>query len=297
MLVVGQFLPLTVADVVRIRVQRPDEVGIIALPGDPVTLAQRVRWVQAALPGLVVRVLSPGTMFDASEEPVYALDDASAAWVRGRGRVVLLLRFDLRAPSSAEIRHNPLAHWAVLPEAVRPYFVRRVRIFGPESTGKSTLAAALADHFGTLWVPEASRALYEASGYRFSYNDVAAVAWAQLDGEEAAALRANRVLVCDTDALTTLLYARHYFGQVPPLLERLVAERTYALTFLCHPDIPWVPDPCRDSPEVRARLFEVFRAELQARAVPYVDVRGDEAERTDIGIRAMEAMLMEAGDA
>src|SRR4051812_43153596 len=66
--------------------------------------------------------------------------------------------------SGTSVRNDPMASWDYLPRCVRPYFVKRVCVFGPESTGKSTLARRLADHFGTAWVPEYARTLLEAKG-------------------------------------------------------------------------------------------------------------------------------------
>jgi len=265
-------------------------VGLVVRPDDSIPGHERAAWLQEALPGETIRALhaaSPLPPFKA----VLALDGASLAWATARGLPAATLPPDPRAPAPEVVRRDPMRYWEELLPQARPHFVRRVRLIGPESTGKTTLAEALAARFETVWVPEASRALYAQKGFRFVYNDVAEVAWAQLEAEETAAREANRVLICDTDALSTLVYARHYFGQAPRLLGRLAGERRYSATLLCAPDLPYVPDPVRDAPEVRDHLFEVFREELQARGVAYIEIAGTGDARTEAAVRAVEEVL------
>src|SRR5207244_7794100 len=104
--------------------------------------------------------------------------------------------------SATEIRANPSATWPFLPRCVRPYFVRRVCVVGPESTGKSTLAARLAASLDTVHVPEYARALLEAHDGRLEALDIPKIARGQLASEDALARSANRVLVCAPDVLT-----------------------------------------------------------------------------------------------
>ena len=295
-LVLGRFLPPTVADVRRVeRVQGSCEttggctVGLVARPDDAIAAHRRAAWLHEAL-GEDVQVLAPDSPLPAFDAAL-ALDVGALRWAAAHNLPAGLLPPDPEVPTPEAVLHDPLRHWDALVPAARAYFVRRVRIVGPESTGKTTLAEALAARFDTVYVPEAARDLYARKGFQFDYDDVAEVAWAQLEAEEAAAHEANRVLLCDTDALTTLVYARHYFGQVPRLLERLAEERQYDLTLLCHPDLPWQADPVRDSAEARVPLFDAFRQELGRRGVRYVDVLGTGDTRTAIAVRAVEAML------
>ena len=102
---------------------------------------------------------------------------------------------------------DPMANWDFLPEPVRPWFVRRVCIFGPESTGKSSLAKDLAAHFKTIHVPEYAQILLAQQGGELSEADLILIARGQLAAEAALARRANRLLVCDTDLLTTSIWS------------------------------------------------------------------------------------------
>ena len=86
--------------------------------------------------------------------------------------------------------------------------VARVAILGAESSGKSTLAAALAAHYGTLWVPEYLREFVETKGRVPEEGDQQAIARIQMEREDAAAANASRFLFCDTTPLMTALYSR-----------------------------------------------------------------------------------------
>jgi NadR type nicotinamide-nucleotide adenylyltransferase len=160
--------------------------------------------------------------------------------------------------------------------------LRRIAILGAESTGKSTLAAALARRHGTLWVPEYLREFVETEQRVPFEDDQPAIARTQLAREEAMAAHpdARRFLFCDTTPLMTAVYSRIYWGRVPPALLALEAAHDYALTVVAAPDLPWVPDGLqRESEEVRMRVHAQLLAVLGERGVPYVLVEGELAQR------------------
>src|SRR5207302_10464947 len=96
--------------------------------------------------------------------------------------------------SGTAVRSDPMANWSFIPRCVRPYFAKRVCVFGPESSGKTTLARRLADHFRTAWVPEYARTLLEANGGDVRCEDMEVIARGQAAAEDALARNANRVL-------------------------------------------------------------------------------------------------------
>lgn len=168
--------------------------------------------------------------------------------------------------------------------------LRRIAILGAESTGKSTLADALARRHGTLWVPEYLREFVDVQGRVPFEDDQPGIARTQLAREDAvAALPAARgVLFCDTTPLMTAVYSRIYWGRVPPGLLALEAAHDYALTVVAAPDLPWVPDGLmRDSDAVRQRVHAQLLAVLAERGIPYVLVEGELEER----VRKVETLL------
>jgi NadR type nicotinamide-nucleotide adenylyltransferase len=129
---------------------------------------------------------------------------------------------------------------------------RRLALLGGESSGKTTLARALAQSLGTTWVPEYGRQRWEELRITLSVDELVAVARRQIVLEDEAQLRANRWLVCDTTPLTTLQYCLHDHQQAPAELQTL-ARRHYDLSVVCLPDFDFVQDGCRRDDEFRAQ--------------------------------------------
>jgi HTH-type transcriptional repressor of NAD biosynthesis genes len=159
-------------------------------------------------------------------------------------------------------------------------------LYGPESTGKSTLARHLAAHYHTDYVPEVARELVTSNS--FTADDIVRIGRAQTQRVLEKIKTANRFLFCDTDLITTQIYCRHYLGRVPALLFELEREVVYDHYFLFDTDVPWVADGMRDlaSDEQRRAMLATFRHELECRGIAYTLVRGNYAER-DAFVKAM----------
>ena len=166
----------------------------------------------------------------------------------------------------------------------------RIAILGAESTGKSTLAPALAARYGTLWVPEYLREFVETRQRVPFEHDQPAIARTQRAREEAMAASpgARRFLFCDTTPLMTAVYSRVYWGRVPPELLEMEAAHDYAATLVAGLDLPWVPDGLqRESEEVRRQVHECLLAVLRERGIPFTLLEGDLPQR----MRQVEALL------
>ena len=158
--------------------------------------------------------------------------------------------------------------------------VLRVAILGAESSGKSTLAAALAAHYGTLWVPEYLREFVETEGRVPYETDQYPIARTQMERENAAAEQATRFLFCDTTPLMTALYSMVYWGRVDAQLAALDRVHDYAHTLVAALDGPWIPDGLmRESEAVRQSVHRQVLAALERRAIPYTLVSGSLLER------------------
>ncbi len=193
--------------------------------------------------------------------------------------------------SGTAMRADPYAHWAHLPDVVRPWYCRRVVCFGPESTGKTTLAARLAAHFRTVWVPEWARGHLDPNGGACVERDIELIGLGQAASEDALARQANRVLICDTDTLTTTIWSDVYFGRTPPWLVDLARKRTHDLYLLCDIDVPWVDDRQRDMPHRRQEFMERCRGALEAHGRRYVVIRGDREQRYQAAVAAIDPLL------
>jgi NadR type nicotinamide-nucleotide adenylyltransferase len=184
-----------------------------------------------------------------------------------------------------------MRQWRHLPRCVRPHFVRRVSILGPESTGKTTLAASLASTLDTVWVPEWARAVLERRGGALDGLDWMELIDGQIASEEALAREANRVLLCDTDPLATTIWADALLGECPSALYERARGRRYDLTLLPDPDVPWVADSVRYLPHGGRDFFAKCEAALAREGRPYRVLRGTWAERTDAALDAIGALL------
>lgn len=151
----------------------------------------------------------------------------------------------------------------------------RVAILGAESSGKSTLAEALAHRHGGVWVPEYLREFVETRQRVPFEADQAFIAGMQFEREEAAARRALRFLFCDTTPLMTAIYSRFYWHRVDAAVAALAASHAYGLTLVTAPDTPWEPDGLqRESAEVREHIHQQVLAMLAARGIAYSLVAG-----------------------
>lgn len=185
----------------------------------------------------------------------------------------------LRHPvSGTQLRADVLAHRDQLSPIVYADFVQRICLLGGESTGKSTLAKALASHFHTNHVAEYGRELWEVQNGHLDFADMLLIAKTQVAREQTAAQGSNRFLFCDTSPLTTLLYSQHLFGRVAPELETL-SRRDYSLHILCAPDFPFHQDGTRQNAAFRGAQNVWYRAALKRLAVPWIEVCGSERER------------------
>jgi len=182
--------------------------------------------------------------------------------------------------SGTEVRADPPAFWDRLTPAVRAWYCRRVVITGAESTGTTTLARALAERLGTVWVPEVGRAVSEARGLPYVWTDAdfEMIARRQQRDEDRAARVSGPVLVCDTDALATCIWQERYLGRSTGPVEAIAASRSYSLSVLTSDDIPFVQDGLRDGEHLRGWMTERFRARLRE---PWIEVRGTVEERVD----------------
>jgi NadR type nicotinamide-nucleotide adenylyltransferase len=155
---------------------------------------------------------------------------------------------------------------------------RSLALLGGESSGKTTLAQALADRLGTAWVPEYGRQLWEELHHTLSVEELLAVARRQVAMEETAAGQAHDWLVCDTTPLTTLQYCLHDHGRAPVELVQL-AHRRYDRVVVCEPDFEFVQDGARRDDRFRAAQHVWTLQRLRAMGVPYVTVHGSVPDR------------------
>lgn len=165
----------------------------------------------------------------------------------------------------------------------------RVVLTGSECTGKTTLARVLAERLHAAWAPEASRAYAEARGGTLTAADVEPIARATLDALQQVAAARPAVLVADTDLVSTVVYARAYYGDCPAWIADEARAQLANLYLLCAPDLPWQPDGVRDRPSASARaaMHEAFAETLREFGARVTLVEGSGDERTTHALQAV----------
>ena len=201
--------------------------------------------------------------------------------------------------SATTIRENRLGleeSLKRLPYSTRASWIPRVAILGGESTGKTTLAKALNAELNQaeeFVIKEFGRYLWEAKKGKLKYQDMLKIAQTQIDMEHNAAFWAepHRVLICDTNAVTTLFYSMQLFnGYADPKLIELGA-REYDAYILCEPDFEFVQDGTRQDVNFRQIGHDFFSLHVDAKSqffgIPVLKVNGSVEDRVQQCVKFM----------
>ena len=174
----------------------------------------------------------------------------------------------------------------------------KVVLFGPESTGKTTLSRQLAHHYNSVWVPEYARDYLQKKWNNerktCEPKDLLPIAIGQIKLENKLTKKTDSVLICDTDLLETKVYSETYYsGTCDPVLEKYAIENTYDIYFLTYIDTPWEADDLRDKPDDREEMFKSFEDALLKYDKPYVLLKGNKKERLRKAVKHIDELLKE----
>lgn len=168
-------------------------------------------------------------------------------------------------------------------------------VTGPESTGKTTLAGQLARALGAPLVREMARELLARSTAvpaphnepSYTSADVLAIAEAQFTAEQEALRSGAPVIVADTDLTVIQVWWEEKYGALHPWIAARLAERSMRRYLLTLPDLPWEPDPLRESRFDRERLLVRYRAILAESGFPVAEIGGSGAQRLETALQAL----------
>jgi len=178
----------------------------------------------------------------------------------------------------------------------QPLNLIKVVLFGPESTGKTTLSRQLARHYNTVWTPEFARDYLQEKWNNerktCEQDDLIKIAEGQITLENELAKKADKVLICDTDLLETKVYSEEFYGGfVDNRLNNAAIENSYDIYFLTYIDTPWEADDLRDRPEQRLEMFNAFEKALIDYKRPYVLLKGDKETRFKKATEIIDKLL------
>ncbi len=177
-----------------------------------------------------------------------------------------------------------------------PSDILKVVLFGPESTGKTTLSEQLARHYHTVWVPEYARDYLQEKWNNerktCEPHDLLPIAEGQMRLENRLTKKATKILVCDTDLLETKVYSEaYYIGDCDPTLEKYALQNSYDLYLLTYIDIPWEEDDLRDKPNEREEMFNYFKLTLEKYDKNFITLKGNKKQRLEKAINHIDQLL------
>lgn len=317
---VGKFYPFHLGHDHLIRTAREQVDHLVVLvgaaPDQRIPGAVRAAWIRARHPEVeVVEVLDD---LPAAPEPwaqralevlggrrpdvAFTSEDYGEPWARLMGARHCCVDPDRRTfPVSGTLLRQDLgAHWHLLTPPAKAWLARRVCLVGVESSGKSTLAEALARHYRTAWVPEYGRWYWEGRRHtsgseHWDTDEFVRIARGQAAWEDDLAHQAHRVLICDTDPLMTQVWHRRYLGRASRAVERIAEERRYDLHLLTLPDFEYVQDGTRESKHVRMDMHGWLVEALEAQGRRYIEVGGPFQERLAAAVQEIDPLLAFAG--
>ena len=180
----------------------------------------------------------------------------------------------------------------------KPINLVKVVLFGPESSGKTTLSRQLARHYNTVWAPEFAREYLQKKWNNerktCQAEDLIPIAIGQMKLENKLATKADKILICDTDLLETKVYSEEFYGGfVDEDLDKAANENHYDLYLLTYIDTPWEADDLRDRSEQRLEMFTAFESALKKHKRPYKLLKGDKQTRLQTAVKVIDKIISE----
>lgn len=313
-LVLGKFLPLHKGHeyLIDYAIKNSDKLYIIVdnIYDEIIPLDTRMNWIKELYPNAIVltqeRSLpqNPNETNDFWEQWEYELkkilpeniDIVFASETYGEKLAQVLnakfkmVDFERKKVniSATKIRNNVFENWEFISNVAKSYFVKKVCIFGPESTGKSTLTKKLAEYFNTTYVEEYARNVIEKKNGNIDYCDMLKIVNGHNNAIKNKLSNANKLLFVDTDAITSKIWSLKLFNKYPKEIEDIINKTNYDLYLLLDVDVPWIKDVVRYFPDNRKDFFDICKSELENYNKKYIIINGNFEERFQKAVLAIK---------
>lgn len=227
---------------------------------------------------------------------VFSSEDYGEPWAYFmRTKHKMVDRQRVRVPISAtKVRGDMLQYWKYLEDPVRRDLAVRIAVVGAESTGTTTLARALAEHYKAPWVPEYGRLYSEAlwqAEFAWTDSDFVHIAKVQQEMERELAAKSHGLIICDTNATATQLWQDRYLGHISPAVKQIAAKDKVDIYILTGDEIPFVQDGIRDGEHIRHQMHRQFEQMLKQQDIPYSVARGSLDKRLRAAVKHIDTTL------
>lgn len=208
----------------------------------------------------------------------------------------LRIKYDI---CGTDIRTNPHDNWKYIPNLVKSYFTKKIVLVGPESSGKSTLTKLIAKKLKTKYVNEYGAEYIKNIGLnkntknnkKFTILDISHIAAGQIYLEDESLKKPKKIIIHDTDLITTQIWSEIYFNDCPKWIVDESYKRTYDMYLLMDIDFDWVDDGSREFPEKRKTHFNRIKSELEKRNIKYTLISGSIENRLKQSIKEINKII------
>ena len=315
--VLGKFCPLHRGHMLLIQraLDACEMVYVIVdnIMDEVIPVERRIRWVKEQYPTAVVLTQSHPLPQDPSETPFFwdiwreellrllphPVDAVFASEQYGE-RLAKELSADfvmvdserLIVPISATlIRQDIIGQWQYLAPAVQKDYQKVICVYGPESTGKSTLTKQLAEHYHAPYVEEYAKQVIDSKNGDICFDDMETIVRGHFNAVEDARQQNPPLLFVDTDAIISKLWSNELFGKESPIIEEYIGRQHFDYYLLLDVDLPWVDDIHRYRPQERETFFRKCEEQLVARGISHAVIRGKGKQRLTNAIACVDALF------
>lgn len=310
--VLGKFCPLHKGHIFLIdtALSHVEQLYIIVdnIMDDVIAVNRRIQWVKKEYPEAIVLTQPHPLPQDPSETPefwniwretlhallpehieiVFASETYGERLAKELNAEFFMVDCERRhVPISAtSIRTDFVRNWEYLSDAAKADLMTTICIFGPESTGKSTLTKQLAAFFSSPYVDEYAETVIRSKKGNISFEDMELIVRGHHENIQQAMRLFPPILFIDTDAIASKIWSNELFGKESPVIEDYIAQQDFTHYLLLDVDLPWQDDIHRYRPDNRLDFFTRCKRELDCRGKKYsvVDGIGEEREQNAIAL-------------
>lgn len=169
----------------------------------------------------------------------------------------------------------------------------KILLTGPESSGKTTLAAQLAQHFACPWQPEYAREYLSELDRDYNKADLNIILQEQTERRTIISDTHPPMLICDTGPEVIYIWSKVKYREVDPFIISQLKDQHYDLRLICYPDLAWEADPLREAPNQADRLilWQEYVALHEQFGWDYHIIRGEGTTRLAAAIEKLNSYL------